>query len=468
MADFTAAQIAEATGGRLIAGDAPAACSGIATDSRVVGAGQCFVALRGERFDGHDFVGDALAAGAAGAVVSRVPDGLDIGSAALASRLRNRAPFLIQVADTLKALGDLARCHRRRFSIPVIGVTGSTGKTTTKDMIAAILSRRGAVAVTPENYNNEIGVPLAVLSLSGEHRAAAIEMAMRGRGEIAYLAAMAAPTIAVITNIGLSHLERLGCPDAIADAKGELIEAVGAGASVLPADDPYCERLAARAQGPVLSFGLSEGAQFRAAEMATGDEGTRFRLLCPAGEAQVRLSAPGRHQALNSLAAAAAASAAGAALDDITAGLGAFTASHARAQVVESRAGFCILNDSYNASPASVEAALDLLSDMNARRRVAILGDMLELGPASPELHRAVGEQAAQAGVDLLIAVGEMARFIADGARAAMTEDRVRWTQSNDEAAAWALDALRPGDVVLVKASRAMAFERITGRLADA
>jgi UDP-N-acetylmuramoyl-tripeptide--D-alanyl-D-alanine ligase len=460
MADFTAAEIIEATGGRLIAGDASARCSGIATDSRVVSAGQCFVALRGERFDGHDFVADALRAGAAAAIVSSVPDGLVSGAAAGA--------FLIQVGDTLKALGDLARFHRRRFSIPVIGVTGSTGKTTTKDMAATVLSRRGAVAVTPENYNNEIGVPLAVLSLSGEHRAAVIEMAMRGAGEIAYLAAMAAPTVAVITNVGLSHLERLGAPDAIADAKGELIVAVGAGPSVLNADDPYFARLSARARGPVLSFGLSEGAQFRAVDPAALDGGTRFRLLCPAGEVQVLLAAPGRHQVLNALAAAAAAHAAGAALDDVAAGLAGFTASQARAQVVESRAGFRIVNDSYNASPASVEAALDLLGDMNARRRVAILGDMLELGPAAPELHRAIGEQAAHAGVDLLIAVGEMARFIADGARAAMPHDRVRWTQSGDEAAAWALDALRPGDVVLVKASRAMAFERIAGRLADA
>jgi UDP-N-acetylmuramoyl-tripeptide--D-alanyl-D-alanine ligase len=457
MAHFTAAEILAATGGRLIAGPEHAACSGIATDSRAVAPGQCFIALRGERFDGHDFVPQALQAGAAGAVVSREPAGLP--------QHRDQAPFVVLVKDTLRALGRLAQLHRGRFDIPVIGVTGSTGKTTTKDMTAAILSRRGPIAATPENYNNEVGVPLALLSLTPEHTAAVIEMAMRGPGEIAYLASLAQPSIGVVTNIGLSHLERLGSGDAIADAKGELLEAVGDGVSVLNADDPHFERLARRARGRVVEFGLSGTAQFQAVEVVAEREGTRFRLVCPRGERQVLLTTPGRHQVLNALAAAAAAIEAGAGLDDVTAGLGAFTASRARAQLVAGKSGFRVLDDCYNASPASVEAALELLADLGARRKVAILGDMLELGPTAPELHRAVGEEAGSVGLDLLITVGDLGRSIAEGARAVMPAESVRWARSNDEAAAWALEALGPGDIVLVKASRAMAFERITERL---
>ena len=457
MAEFTAQEILAATGGRLIAGAEQATCSGIATDSRGAVAGRCFVALRGERFDGHEFVSAALQAGAVGAVVSRPPEGLQ-GEAA--------APFVVLVEDTLKALGDLARLHRSRFSLPVIGVSGSTGKTTTKDIAAAILSRLGPVAVTPENYNNEIGVPLALLSLEPEHTAAVVEMAMRGPGEIAYLASLAQPNIAVVTNIGLSHLERLGSADAIADSKGELVEAVGEGLAVLNADDPYFGRLASRARGRVVSFGLGEAAKFRAVAVTPRDEGTDFQLVCPAGRRQVRLAAPGRHQVLNALAAAAAAMQAGARLGDVVAGLGGFAAPQARAQVIEAKTGFRIVSDCYNASPASMEAALELLGELGGRRKVAILGDMLELGPAAPELHRAVGEQAGRSGLDLLIAVGELGRWIAEGAQRVMGRKKVRWTSSNQEAAAWAREALGPGDVVLVKASRAMGFEEITGRLA--
>jgi UDP-N-acetylmuramoyl-tripeptide--D-alanyl-D-alanine ligase len=458
MADFTAADILAATAGRLVEGSERAACSGISTDSRAIARGQCFVALRGERFDGHDFAGAALENGAAGVIVSRAPEGR------LAA---DRRAFVVVVDDTLKALGDLARVHRSRFDLKVIGVTGSTGKTTAKDMIAAILSRRGPVAATPENYNNEVGVPLTLLSLEPHHSAAVIEVAMRGPGEVAYLASLARPTIGVITNIGVSHLERLGSPDAIADAKGELVDAVGAGASVLNADDAYFERLSRRARGRVISFGLGEGADFRGTEITPEPQRARFRLTCPTGEAQILLAAPGRHQVLNSLAAAAAAIEAGATLDDVADALATFTAAHARAEVIESAGGFRVLNDCYNASPASVEAALQLLADLEGKRTVAILGDMLELGPSAPELHRAVGEEAGRMGLDMLIAVGELARCIADGARAVMDPARVRWTSSNDEAASWALAALRRGDVVLVKASRAMAFEHITRRLVN-
>jgi UDP-N-acetylmuramoyl-tripeptide--D-alanyl-D-alanine ligase len=458
MADFIAAEILSATGGRLAAGRANAACSGVSTDTRALVPGQCFVALRGERFDGHDFAAAALQSGAAGAIVSRLSDGI--------LPAPDRA-FVIVVEDTLKALGDLARLHRGRFDVPVIGVTGSTGKTTTKDMIAAILARRGPVAATPENFNNEIGVPLALLSMAPDHTAAVIEMAMRGPGEVAYLASLARPTVAVITNIGLSHLERLGSPDAIADAKGELLDAVGAGVSVLNADDAYFERLSRRARGRVVSFGVSEAADFRGAEIAVEPGRTRFRLICPTGETEVLLAAPGRHQALNSLAAAAAAIESGATLGDVAEALAAFSAAHGRAEVLTSKGGFRILNDCYNASPASVEVALGLLADAEGRHKIAILGDMLELGPTAPELHRSVGEEAGRIGLEMLIAVGDLSRFTAEGARAAGARTVVRWTTSSDQAATWALDALEPGDVVLVKASRAMAFEEITRRLMD-
>jgi UDP-N-acetylmuramoyl-tripeptide--D-alanyl-D-alanine ligase len=459
MAQFTAAEIVAATSGRLASGSGDARCSGVATDSRAVALGQCFFALRGERFDGHDFVALALRAGAAGAVVSRVPKGLPpIGDEA----------FVVVVADTLRALGELARLHRARFDVPVIGITGSTGKTTTKDMTAAILARSGPVAATPENYNNEIGVPLALLSLAPEHHAAVIEMAMRAPGEIAYLASLAQPQIGVVTNTGLSHLERLGSADAIADAKGELVEALGRGTAVLNADDPHFERLARRAQGQVVTFGQGAAAQFRATGIAASEQGVGFRLVASAGEMQVRLGLPGRYLVLNALAAAAAAAQAGAELEQVAAGLASFSASRRRAQIIDAAAGFRVVDDCYNASPASMEAALELLGDLRGERKIAILGDMLELGATAPELHRAIGAQAGLMGLDLVIAVGELGRWIADGAGAAMGPEGVRWASSNEQAAQWALDVLRRGDLVLVKASRAMAFEQIVGRLTGA
>ncbi len=298
MADLPLALVLSATRGRLVGGPAPEVLHGVSTDSRTVARGALFVALKGENFDGHDFVAQAFARGAGAALVAR--------------ELEAPGPLLV-VGDTLIALGALAGAHRRTRRVQAVAVTGSVGKTTTKEMIASILSQGVAVAKTPGNFNNEIGVPLALLDLAPDHEAAVVELAMRGRGQIAYLAEMVRPRVGVITNIGVSHIELLGSREAIAEAKAELLESLPAdGAAVLPADDDFFDFLRERCPCRVVSFGRSEWAEVRVTQVEVGEAGAvAATLVGPWGEQRVRLRAAGRHQALNAAAAAAAAVAAG-------------------------------------------------------------------------------------------------------------------------------------------------------------
>jgi UDP-N-acetylmuramoyl-tripeptide--D-alanyl-D-alanine ligase len=451
---MTAEQVLTATGGTVIAGAPPVEFSGVSTDSRTVSPGALFVALRGERHDGHAFAGEALRRGAAAALVSRP--------------LVGAAGCLILVPDTLQALGQLAAAHRAQFALPVIAVTGSTGKTTTKEMTAAILQRRGRALRTEENFNNEIGVPMSLLGLDRDTDFAVIELAMRGAGQIAYLARIARPGIGVITNIGPSHLELLGSLEAVAAAKAELLEALPPdGTAVVNADDAYADLLRGKSAARVVTFGVERRADVRAHDVTQDDRAAaRFRLVAPAGEIAVALGVPGRANVHNALAAAAAALAAGAALEDVAGGLARIAPGRHRLEIIEAARGFTIVDDCYNASPASVAMALEVLAALPGRRKFAALGDMRELGPAAEPFHREIGEQAARLGLERLITVGQLGRAIAEGAQAALGE-RAEWQPDNDRAAERLLALLGPGDVVLVKGSRAMGMEAIVRRLAS-
>ena len=429
---------------------------GVSIDSRTIRTGELFVAIRGDRFDGHDFVPDAIQKGAWGAVVERVA--LETRYAAM-SGLRN----VIPVEDTLLSLQEMSMMHRRKFSIPVIAVTGSNGKTTTKEMLAAVLSQRGPVLKTEGNLNNHIGVPLTLFKLTTEHRAAIIEMGMSGLGEIGVLTRLALPSIGIITNIGPAHLQFLGSTDVVARAKGELLEGMSSdGTAVLNADDRYFDALRARFSGRTVSFGIERPADIRATNIEQQRDLTDFHLHARGRSVVVRLRAVGLHNVANALAATAAALALDLPLETVKFGLEAFRPASLRTEVREVQ-GRIVLVDCYNANPASMLAALQALSAMaGGRRTVAVLGDMLELGDASDAAHREVGAAVARTGAGLLIAVGPLARRIAEGARdAGMMPDRVLTAESTDRAAALIRDRSRPGDVVLVKGSRAMKMETI-------
>jgi len=456
MDNLSIREIAAAVKGRLVSGNPDAVASGVSTDARTIAPGELFFALKGERFDGHVFVPDAFAKGAAAAVVSNIPEDL------LA-----RGFAIIQVPDTLVALGDLAAHHRRRFAIPVVAVTGSVGKTTAKEMTARVLDQRFRVLKNEGNLNNEIGVPKTLFALSEEHQAAVLELAMRAKGEIRRLAEISRPTHALITNIGLSHVGILGSQQAIAEAKAEVLEFLQPpGRAILNADDDYFRFLADRSPAPVISFGIDRPADVGARRIeATEAPGVRFLLSCAEGEVPVELAAPGLHNVRNALSAAAVGLALGMDLAAIKAGLESFSPGAMRMEIRQI-GDVRVLVDCYNASPASMEASLEVLRSLpRTGRRIAVLGDMKELGHEAEGAHRRVGSIAADI-VEILMTVGELGRLIAEGARnAGMSGERIRSFQDNQEAAAALQRLLRPGDAVLIKGSRAMQMEEIVSAL---
>ena len=366
---FSLAEVSAATGGSIF-GDADLFFPRVTIDSRRILPGDLFVAIPGERYDGHEFVPAAIAAGARGVLAARevaVPTGLG----------------LVMVPDTIRALGALARFHRRRFTLPVVAVTGSTGKTSTKEMIAAVGAVRRRVARTAGNWNNEIGLPLTLLELGSDDELLVVEMGMRGPGQIGELAAIAEPVIGVVTNIGLTHLELLGTQEAIAEAKGELVQALPpGGTAVLNGDDPRCLALAARTKARVLRFGLGPDADVRAIALRHFAEGSRFTLAAPGWpETEINLAVPGQHYIVNALAAAAVAVALSCHPEDVGGGLAGFGLERGRGATIATEQGWTVIDDTYNASPASVGAALAVLGARPAAgRRIAVLGDMLELG----------------------------------------------------------------------------------------
>lgn len=453
---FSAEELAAITGGRLLTRSTRPIRGG-AVDSREVESGQVFVALPGERVDGHGFLEQAVAAGAAALVVTRPP----VDPAALGD------VTIVRVADGLSALGALAGAWRRRFDPIVVGITGSIAKTSTKEAVAAVLGRRFRTLKSPGNQNNEIGLPLTVLRLGPEDEALVLEMGMYVGGEIADLARIARPAIGIVTAVQPVHLSRIGTLDAVEQAKGELLEALTyGGTAILNADDPIVRGMGARTVARTLTYGFADDADVRAEGIkSAGVDGMRFTLVVGAARRSIAIPTLGRLSVHNALAAAAAGIAAGMPLEMISVGLADGWSAPHRVAVLRLN-GVTVIDDSYNASPGSMRAALDVLADLPGRR-VAVLGEMLELGIAHDDGHHEVGLAAGRV-ADLLIVVGRGAGALADGARETAAPGARVLTVPDDAAA---LEALRPrlrdGDVVLVKASRGIALDRLVDALRD-
>ncbi|MEW5761638.1 MAG: UDP-N-acetylmuramoyl-tripeptide--D-alanyl-D-alanine ligase [Bacillota bacterium] len=455
MMDLDLENVARVTGGRLLRGNPRTGVRRVATDTRTLVPGDLFFALRGERYDGHEFVAQAAARGAVGVVVHTPPANLP------------QTVALIEVADTLAALQSLARYNRERSGVRLIAVTGSTGKTTTKDLTAAVLAARYRVLATRGNLNNEIGVPLTLLELEAHHQVAVCELAMRGPGEIDALCRLVLPNAGVITNIGETHLELLGSVASIAQAKGELLEHIPPdGFAVLHLDSPYMRAQARRCRGRVIFFGEEEGADIRLLAYHPADAGAVFEACVHGREMRFTLPVPGRHNAVNALAAVGVGLEMG--LDPAAIARGLLTARLSPMRLNIQRCGsLTVIDDAYNASPASVQAALDVLQEVGRDSdRVAVLGNMLELGVRAREGHREVGAACAAAGLKLLVTVGELAQEIAHGAQeAGMPASAVHACADNPEAIQLLARLLTGREVVLVKGSRGARMEEIVAAL---
>ena len=446
---FSAQEIEQAAGAVRLSGPAQApALSGVSIDSRTVREGELFVAIRGRRLDGHHFVPEALANGAAGALVEQPPVGMPPGK------------FLWQVPDTLAALGNLARFHRDRFEIPLVAVTGSCGKTTVKEMLAHILSADRPVLSTLGTQNNLIGVPLTLFRLHRGHRAAVLELGTNQWGEIGQLTRIARPTLGVVTNIGPAHLETFGDLAGGLRAKAELWEEMDPGAMlVLNGDDPWLAKEGKRLARPVSWFGLGSEARIPVSRVECGPSGSRCRLE---GGEELEVPLPGRHNLLNALAALTCAELLGVGRAAAAAALKSLPPLPGRSAVAQ-RDGILWIDDSYNANPASLAAGLEILSGLrDSSRKIVAVGDMLELGKESERLHEEAGRRIAALRPDLLVAVGPLARQLLEAARTSgLPHPAGRAFETAEQAGEFLGSWLRRGDAVLVKGSRLMRMERV-------
>jgi len=442
-------QIAEFAKGSLAAGDAGLTVAKVSTDSRTVQPGDLFVALRGENFDGHKFVEQVSERGAVGAMVEESWKGTTPTKFAL-----------IRVPDTLAGYQNLAANYRRSLPLKVIAITGSNGKTSTKDFVAATLSRGFRVTKTEGNFNNHVGLPQTMLAASSSDEIAVWEIGMNHPGEIAALSKLAAPDVAIITNVGLAHIEFMGSREAIAVEKRALAEAVDAGGTViLNADDPFSQGIAERTRAKVILAGIENGS-VRANEVSQSATGCEFTILEGAHRCRAQLPVPGIHMVQNAMLAVAAGRAFGLSLENCAAGLASAPLTKARLQIKEIN-GIQFIDDSYNANPDSMKAALRTLVELDADgRRIAVLGQMSELGEESERGHREVGEAAAALGIDELIAVGATGAAMARAAQKAGLEKSLS-VDSPDAAAEILGETASPGDLILVKGSRSARMERV-------
>lgn len=465
MATLRLAEIAAAVHGDLVPGKGPpregaaGTIGGYSIDSRTLQPGDLFFAIVGPKFDGHRFVADALARGAAAAVVARG-----------ATATWKDAPALVRVGDTTRALQDLGAHVRRSRALKVIGITGSAGKTTTKEMTAAVLGTRYRTFRSEGNLNNTYGLPLTLLRMPDDREAAVLEMGMSYCGEIERLTDIADPDVGVILNVLRVHLEHFGSLDKIAGAKGELFRTMRRDAiAVYNADDPPTARLGRAFPGRSVAYGIeAKRATVRAEEIvAEGLGATRFVLRHGNDAAPARIALPGRHNVANALAAAAAGFALGLQAEEIAGGLETVAPAPMRGTLQRLAGGIELLDDSYNSNPAAMERAIDLLREAAPRgRRILVSGDMLELGPYERRAHARLGEQVAAARIEMFVAVGPLSLRAADAARTGGTE--THHFESSDEAAAFVASATRAGDLVLVKGSRGMKMERVVEALTSA
>lgn len=444
--------LAQITGSSLADGSQGVQISGISTDSRNISPGQLFVPLRGERFDGHDYMIQAVRNGAAACLSEEVIAGLTV-------------PVLV-VKDSLRALGDIARVIRLGLKGPLIAVTGSAGKTTTKEMLAKVLSCSGEGLKTAGNFNNLIGLPLTLFGLKDEHSWAVLEMGTSALGEIERLTEIAAPDMGIITNIGPAHLETLKGLDGVSRAKGELFAGLQGGTAVVNLDDERVAQLPIANGVRRVTYGLNENADVRAEDIRNGRGHIGFRLMLPDGTYPIKLQTVGRHNVSNALAVAAACWVLGIDGGTIARGLADFVPVAGRMNIFPLPCGGELLDDSYNANPLSVSAALETLQCKNGKgRRIAVLGDMLELGEEEDQFHFEIGLNVAKT-TDLLVTVGRLSHHTAKGAREAGMEGTMIIELEDCDAAIEAVVGLqRPGDRILVKGSRGMRLDRLASAL---
>lgn len=453
MEPITGAEILSATGGKLLQGDVYTTITRVTTDSRGDCTGALFIPLTGERFNGHDFI-PAAASGGAAAVLTQ--EALSLPPDILA----------IQVPNTLTALQALAKYYRSKFDIPVIGITGSVGKTTTKDMVAAVLSTSYNCLKTQGNFNNEIGLPLTMFQLERSHQVAVIEIGMSGFHEIDRLADIAQPDCAVITNIGMSHIEKLGSQENILKAKMEILDHLTpGGCAILNGDDPLLWGIRSR-DGLIITVGMhNDRCDILARDVKLTPNGSTFRILTGGLTFKVTLNVPGEHNIYHAMTAAAIAVRYHVPLSGIIKGLEEFQPSDMRMELTK-KEGYTVINDCYNASPDSMYAAIDVLTEQPGSRTIAVLGDMLEMGAFAYQAHKDVGSYVRTNRVDELITVGENARSIGEGAfECGMDSSNIHAFDTTADACKYLFDILRTGDVILVKASRGMHFEEISNRL---
>lgn len=448
MSPCTVAALCAAVGGKLLSGDSAAVVTGVTTDSRAASDGQLFIPLTGERFDGHAYIDGALSAGAAGCLTARVPETMQPGK------------FYIQVADTRLALKALAAWYRSRFTLPVVQITGSAGKTTTKEMVAAVLSRRYDTLKTQANFNNDIGTPLTLLGLAPQHQAAVIETGMNHFGEIRYLGEMVRPDIAVITNVGDAHIENLGnTRQGILQAKCEIFENLAPdGIAVLNGDDPLLDTVTL--PQTILRCGRGEGCSVRVTDVDDrGIEGIVCTVTTAKASYRLMTASPGGFMIYPMAMAAAIGEALGLTGEEIAAGVAAYVPTGSRMHIIRLPEGRLLIDDCYNANPQAMTEALRLLAVTQTRRRAAVLGDMGELGELTVSAHRAIGALTGELHLDSVIAIGEKARDIASAA------PNAQWFPSVEDALPAVRAAFTGGTAMLVKASHAMHFENIVKEL---
>jgi UDP-N-acetylmuramoyl-tripeptide--D-alanyl-D-alanine ligase len=456
------AQVARATGGEL-SGPGRLAISSVGTDSREDPVKDLFFALKGEHYDGHSFLGKVVSAGAKAAVAER-------GNPEMASFRRRHADFpLVMVDGTLEALGDLAGWVRERLDILTVGITGSTGKTCTKDLLASILESEYPFCVSPGNYNNEIGIPLTIFSVREKDRVLVVEMGGRHPGDIGRLSEIARPRFGIITNVGVTHLELFRDPAGVAKAKAELAAALPEdGVLFLNAENEWSARIARRTRARVVEFGRSRRAKYRATNVRLDGKGEpSFVLSGPGIKAGIKLKVIGKHQVENALAAAACAHQLGVSPERIAGGLARASLSQWRMEVSELSGGYLLINDAYNANPDSMKAALETLKMLGRdRRTIAVLGCMAELGQARRDYHLEVGRLVASLDIDILVCVGSAARdYAAAALQAGLPRGSVFRCEVKGDAVELLRDIVEPGDVILVKASRVMGMESLAQAL---
>jgi UDP-N-acetylmuramoyl-tripeptide--D-alanyl-D-alanine ligase len=455
---WTTREILEATGGQLLSGQLQDSFSKVFIDSRRIVNDGVFVAIVGEVHDGHAFIPDIVEQGVRGWVIDR-----EKAQSFPVSAWKAKAVTCITVADTTRALGDMAAFNRKRSRAKVVGITGSNGKTTTRQMTAAVTSQQYNTLATAGNFNNEIGLPLTLLNLEPVHQVAVVELGTNNPGEIARLAAICTPDIGVITNIGPAHLEGLGSIEGVAKEKGSLLDGLRpTGTAVLNADDRRILQLARRSRREIVLYGLSADAAVRGSQVNESENGISFNLSLAQENMSIRMGTPGRFMVSNALAAAAVGSQLELSPGTIKAGLEAFTPVAGRMNFLQLPNGIHIIDDTYNANPDSMNAALTTLKRMRAESRaVFVAGDMLELGDQAAALHLQLGSAAALSGISRLYARGEFADRVTSGARAEGMSPANTLTGSRNEIIADLIKWLQPGDWVLVKGSRGMAMEKV-------